>query len=227
MYRFKAIIAMLAVSSAGCVGVTGGGPSGQPTDAPQRGTIAGRLPKNFESLSAAEFDAVANSVHWVDGYRASRCASPACTVRVPVEIQPNEDGRFADSTNTGVNGTLLARVRNTGDVQTAIYHFRPAPYTYFFLVRKPVRSSPSWVLLERQPGHAPDSVAAGPFEGCFDHPPATVSLADFRACGSGVPMAHTIAREPAPGPAAAAEAFFLMEAPAWVSCAYGCCTMTY
>jgi hypothetical protein len=225
VYRFKAIIAMLAVSIAGC------NPhppvSKQPTETPQPRTLAGRLPKSFESMSAAEFDAVANSVQWVGGHVASRCADPACALRVPVEIEANADGRFTDSTNTGANGTLLARVTNTGDSQTAIYHFRPAPYTYFFLVRKPVRSSPGWILLERQPGHAPDSVAAGPFEGCFDHPPATVSLADFRACGSGVPMAHTIAREPAPGPAVSAEGLFSAEAPGWISCAYGCCTMAY
>lgn len=192
--------------------------------------VPGSLHADFTGMSSAQFDTAVNSINWVDGYTRYRCTSAACTDTVPVEIKANDSSFEIDSLNPGAHGILVARVRNQGSDTTYMYHFRPAPYRYYFLVKRPDGGPTRWVLLEHNAGSAPDSVAGGPFAGC-GHPAATSARADFRTCAD---TSSVAARPPgmvsfASYSSESATARYrqttAIEAGAWIGCAYGCCPL--
>lgn len=219
MRTSKAMVAMLVLSVSGCN-----------RDGTSPSSLAGDLPASYTSLSEADLQTIADSVDWVDGHTRNRCSDLAeCADSVPVHIQANADGKWATYANVGTNGTLLARVTNGGRRRTAMYGFRPAPYEYFFLVKSVDSTSARWILLEHQPGHAPDSVASGPFAGCNDsHAPPDSSEADFRNCGAAVAQVTGISVAGFLPRGMFSRLPFrqaIVESPSWISCAYGCCTM--
>jgi hypothetical protein len=215
-------VAILGLSALSC----GPGPGGV---SPR--TDRGRLSVSFPTLSGSQFDTLINGINWVDGYTRNRCTNAACTTKVAVQIDANESSFTIDSVNPGVNGILVARVRNLGSDTTYMYHFKPAPYRYYFLVKRYVGGPTRWVLLQQIPGSAPDSVDSGPFRGCWDHPPATSARADFRNCGPRIALelhrtrvtSFAIARLSLPEGALQGA----VEAGGWIGCAYGCCPVAY
>jgi hypothetical protein len=219
--RNMAAVAMLAVSVLGCSQVR----------APSTPTmIPGHLDVGYAILSGTRFDSLVNSIVWVDGFTRSRCTTETCTDSVPVQIEANAASFTIDSLNPGPQGVLVARVRNKGSDTTYMYHFKPAPYRYFFLVKRSAGTT-RWVLLEQTPGSPPDSVSTGPFTWCFDHPPATGAHADFRRCGPRIypalgrsQMTGLTSTDRTIGSDKTAQ---YSEAGAWIGCAYGCCPMAY
>jgi hypothetical protein len=190
----------------------------------------GILTQSYADMSGAQFDTLVNSVNWVDGNTRSRCVNVACSATVPVRIDANEASYTIDSLNPGSEGTLVARVRNMGSDTAYMYHFRPAPYRYYFLVKRSAGST-RWILLEHLAGSEPDSVATGPFTGCWDHPPATSAHADFRTCGprrvalSKSSRAVTFASPVVASLVSAFSRSAMVEAAGWIGCAYGCCPL--
>jgi hypothetical protein len=206
---------LLAFSLAGCA-----------SSAPR-----GILTQSFATMSATQFDSLVNNVEWVDGNTRDRCTSAACNTTVKVRIDANKTSYKIDSTNSGTQGTLVARVQNLGSDTTFMYHFKPGPnYTYYFLVKQSGVSS-IWVLLEKRVGAAPDSVGSGRFKGCFDHPAATSARADFRDClprvamVSATPHVTALVSDVFAATTAHSLATQVVEKPAWIGCAYGCCPM--
>jgi len=218
--RAPAVIAMLALLAMGC-GLW---------ESPDPGT----LPESYSSMSGPQFDTLVGSVSWVDGYTRDRCTDSVCTANVPVQIEANANSYTIDSLNPGVEGKLVARVRNKGLDTTYMYHFKPAPYRYYFLVKRPVGGPTKWVLLEQVAGSAPDSVSSGPFTGCWDDPPATTAAADFRNCKARITSAFQGAKvtalatsEGAPLALRSARTLAAIEPGGWIGCAYGCCPLGY
>ena len=219
MRRALAVIAMVALSGIGCWHTWG----------------PGILPVTYTSMSGAQFDSLVEHIHWVDGYTRNRCTDSVCTANVPVKIDANESSYTIDSSNAGVLGKLVARVRNKGADTTYNYHFKPAPYRYYFLVKRPVGSPTRWILLEQVPGSAPDSVSSGPFKGCSDHPAAIAAKADFQNCIRPIALRVQGTRVAALASSIGAPLSVLppsrtqaaLEAGGWIGCAYGCCTLAY
>lgn len=193
----------------------------------------GILVQSYSSMSGMQFDTLVNSINWVDGKTRARCTDNACATKVDVRIDANESSYTIDSLNPGVEGTLVARVRNMGADTAYMYHFKPAPYRYFFLVRRSGGGPTRWILLEQVAGSAPDSVASGPFRGCWDHAPATSARADFRDCGARISStfygAPVTALPTSISPPLAPQSLRTetIEAGSWIGCAYGCCPLTY
>jgi hypothetical protein len=184
----------------------------------------GILPYSIPTMSETMFDSTINAVNWVDGNTKMRCVDAACTQMVSVRIDANESAYTIDSVNGGPNGTVVARVRNFGIHTTYMYHFRPQPYRYYFVVR-PSGPSSQWILLEKLPGLKATPIDSGAFTGCFDHPRARSARADFKDClprGS-VTAAPAILATAAPTTSELSHLF--TEPRAWIGCAYGCCPM--
>jgi hypothetical protein len=182
----------------------------------------------YLSLTASQLDSL-DGLAWTGGNTRDRCTNEACTAaKVRVRIDASPGSHLTDSVNGGPTGRLVARVRNLGTVPTYMYHFKPAPFRYYFWV---VRSGPAprWVLIEHQPGSPPDSVGGGRFYGC-GHPEAAAPEADFRTCDD---VAANVKRMPIPSfapptaePAVRSLRLQPFEAGAWIGCKYGCCPMT-
>jgi hypothetical protein len=181
---------------------------------------------SYTTLSSSEFESLVDTVSWSGGKTRSRCTNAACTATVQVRIDASPGSHLTDSVNGGPAGRLVARVQNLGAVPTYMYHFKPAPYRYYFWVVRS-GSAPRWVLVEHQPGSAPDSVEGGPFYGCGDHPAAVAPDADFKTCDRGIAAAKersriaSFASRTVTYPPLAQTA----EAGAWIGCKYGCCPM--
>jgi len=188
----------------------------------------GVLTQAYPTMSINAFDSVVNGINWVDGNTRQRCANAACTDSVSVRIDANESAYTIDSVNGGPHGTLVARVRNLGGSATYMYHFRPAPYLYYFLVR-PSGVSSKWILLEKLAGFPAAAIDSGAFTGCFDHRAAKSARADFKDCGPRIPSAspgaHIVAVATPTAVLSAALNHLAAEAKAWIGCAYGCCPM--
>lgn len=218
----QAALAMLAVSLVGC----------PPTKVDLNPVLTGVLKDSYTTMSANQFESLVSSVSWGNGETQDRCTSAMCTTKVSVHIDANLTSYTVDSVNSSVQGRLVARVQNNGGDTTYMYHFKPAPYVYYFLVKRSGAGS-KWVLLEHHAGFAPDSVAGGHFDGCWDHLPAIVAHADFRKCGPRIYPAFKDARilavaSPTAEPSAPGSRLTqFTEAPAWIGCKYGCCPMSY
>jgi hypothetical protein len=193
----------------------------------------GILVQNYSSMSGMQFETLVNSINWVDGNTRDRCTNDACTTKVAVRIDANESSYTIDSLNPGAEGTLVARVRNMGGDTAYMYHFKPAPYRYFFLVRRSGGGPTRWILLQQVAGSAPDSVAGGPFRGCWDHPAATSAHADFRDCGARIsstfqePLVAALPTSTRAPLARQSLGTHTIEVGSWIGCAYGCCPLTY
>jgi hypothetical protein len=213
-----AAIAMVAVSVAGCTAV--------------EKTPPVILKQSVATMSAGQFDTLVSRIEWRDGWTRKRCTSAACTDSVPVHIEASAGSYTIDSLNGGLEGTIVARVQNTGKATTYMYHFKPAPYRYYFLVKRSGAGS-RWVLLEQQGHLKPDSVDSGHFTGCWDHRPAESARADFRNCGprkfadAGEASRMAAFASPAEAFAAPTSRQTYTEAGAWIGCKYGCCPMGY
>ena len=213
-----AAIAMVGLATAGC-------------DWFRREPEPDLLPVSYTTMRAGQFDTLVNGMLWSDsGVTKPRCTDSTCTAHVSVRIQASVNSFAIDSLNGGVLGAIVARVQNLGGDTAYMYHFKPGPYRYYFLVKSDA-AGPRWVLLEKHDGSAPDSVAAGRFTGCWDHPPATEARADFRDCGtrtSGalehLPIPSFAPRTAEPPPFGALRQPY-SEAGAWIGCKYGCCPM--
>lgn len=225
MRRAMVAIAMLAISGFGCTGLYLLGNIPLPS---------GILIQPYSTMTGSQFDTLVGTIDWKNGHTRDRCTDNPCSVTVPVTIDANASSYTIDSLNPGVEGILVARVRNTGGDTTFMYHFKPPPYRYYFLVKRPVGGPTRWVLLEKVPGSPshPDSVNTGPFTGCWDHPAATEARADFRDCGmrtssalqSPRVTALTTSTEPPMAPRASLTRAML-EVGGWIGCAYGCCPL--
>lgn len=225
MHRAMVALTMLAISGIGCTGTYLLGNTPLPK---------GILVQAYSDMTGSQFDALVSSIQWRNGNTRSRCTDLACSATVPVHIDANPSTYTIDSLNPGVEGVLVARARNMGGETTSTYRFKPAPHSYYFLVKRPVGGPTRWVLLEKVPGSGapPDSVSTGPFTGCWDHPPATEAKADFRDCGARISSTSQSTRVTALATSTGALLLrrssgnrAMREASGWIGCAYGCCPL--
>lgn len=185
----------------------------------------------------ADFERALGTVTpWTGGYEQKRCSDMfACGFlfsKVLVQIQANPEARYADSTNVGTHGTILMKLVNTGKRPTDDYALNPLPSEYYVVVK----GEPSlwqWALVEK--GATPEPRVIGnwnSFSPCPKHYAPTGSYAKFKDCNdpepSGVKKSsmlalfglwHSLSNT--------IQVAFLAESPAWISCAYGCCTLAY
>jgi hypothetical protein len=210
----------------------------------QTGTSGRRNPPELQgALHAplgtnwADFDRALSTVNpWTGGHEQKRCSDKfACGFllsKVKVQIQANPESMFADSTNVGTNGTILIKLVNTGDRPTAKYDLNASPMEYYVVVKHTNPAAWQWAFVEKG-GTAPPRVRAWhDFNACEPHPhdTPTKSVANFQRCGDPYPEAVKRASflaltEVWSSLTQALE--FELEAPGWISCAYGCCTLLY
>lgn len=207
------------------------------------GPLAGRLPRSVKEVGAAEFDSVIGTVKWIEGHSVRRCSTTfLCGLgasKVDVYIEANEDARLADYGNVGKEGTALIRVTNRGEKTTGMFNIKPHPFVYIFTVYSTGLNSAEWDLKETFPGQtgAPPVASHGSFKGCHkqNHPVPAVSYATFQRCSTkpqtamerASVLSFSAIEELLSGFASTLASEFSVESPTWVSCAYGCCTMTY
>ena len=212
-----------------------------------REPLKGALPKPIGEISAREFQAVIDGIgSWVGGTATDRCTDvPLCGFglsKVPVSIQPPFDAANANFDNVGVNGTILLQLKNLGDKNAgglSRYKLK-AHQTYYVVVRSLGNGQAGWEIVhfeDKQAEMPTHSTDVGSFHSC-QHDPATSSTAAFYSCedspsrsGSATASSSKKASMLDLGMFGALMHFttfelsFLDQAPGWVSCAFGCCTL--
>lgn len=212
-------------------------PSGHP------GPLAGRLPRSVKEVSAAELESVVGTVKWIGGHSVRRCSTMfLCgfgASKVDVYIEANEEARLADYVNVGKEGTALIRVTNQGEKTTGMFNIKPHPFVYIVTVYSTGPDSAKWYLLETFPGQTgqPPVADSGSFKGCHkqNHPVPAVSYATFQRCSTkpntamerASVLSFSAIEELLSGFVSTLAFDSSLESPGWISCAYGCCTMTY
>jgi hypothetical protein len=181
----------------------------------------------------ADFDrALATVTPWTGGHEQRRCSDMlACGLlfsKVRVQIQANPESMFADSTNVGVNGTILMKLVNTGKRPTGEYALQPYPMEYYVVVKHTAPSEWQWTLVEKG-GIAPPRVGAwNAFSDCTPHHVPKKSTANFQTCHDPEPVAiqaSSMLGLTELWSSLQKAILFAFESPAWISCAYGCCTL--
>jgi hypothetical protein len=182
--------------------------------------------------------ALATVTPWTGGWEQKRCSNMLlCGLsfsKVPVRLQANPEAKDADSTNVGTHGTILMKLVNTGNRPTAKYDLNPSPSEYYVVVRRSDPPAWQWALVEKAGGSAQPRVVGDwkAFSPCVPkHPVPTVSSARFRDCGdkelSGVKKSSMFGLAGVSHSLSAIQFALFAEAPGWISCAYGCCTLAY
>jgi len=207
------------------------GTSGRVKPEELQGTLHAQLGTNW-----ADFDRALGTIKpWTGGHEKKRCSDMfACGLgfsKVLVQIQANPESMSADYNNVGTYGTILMKLSNTGDRPTGQYGLRPHPIEYYVVVKHIDPSGWQWALVEKG-GTAPPRVGVWyPFHDCTPHHPPTKSVANFQTCHDPEPVA--IRTSSLLGVTELGYSLgklilaFEFESPAWISCAYGCCTLTY
>ena len=206
--------------------------------------LEGALPQGMGKIDATQFRAaVANIKSWNGGGKGKRCTPPwgcgAGFSKEPVTIEPAHDAANAAFTNVGSNGSIVLRLKNVGKKKTGgwgLYELEPG-ITYYVVVSSANGTTGRWDLVPFADNQTtqPVSIQTGNFKSC-DHgssPPA--SSAAFYGCDEAKKYAGdstSLVKTASLGVfELAADAFQLVlvsifdQAPAWVSCAYGCCTL--
>lgn len=185
----------------------------------------------------SDFDrALATVDPWTGGHKQRRCTNMlACGLgfsKDTVEIQANPESMFVNSTTVGTYGTILMKLANKGKRPTGEYGLNPPPSVYYVVVKSTAPKTYQWALVETggiaparlaggwqpfnecEPPHIPKKSTAN-FQKCHDPEPSQLqraSLSDFAGFGSSLI-------------GSAIQLLFALESPAWISCAYGCCTL--
>lgn len=251
MRRHVAVTAVLALLVAACNGKNTPIPDRGPPQAlpPNNGRepLKGALPKPIGEISATEFQAVIDGIgSWVGGTAADRCTdAPLCGFgfsKVRVSIQPPFDAANANFENVGVNGTILLQLKNLGDKNAgglSRYKLK-AHQTYYVVVKSLGNGQAGWEIVhfeDKQAEMPKHSTDVGSFHSCR-HDPAPSSMAAFYSCDDS-PYRGGAGTTSRPKKASlldlgmlgvlthfdALELSFLEQAPGWVSCAFGCCTL--
>jgi len=250
MRRHVAVTAVVALLIIACNGENTPIPDrGHPAALPPndgKQPLQGALSDPIGTITADNFRyAIHNIPSWDGGSIAHRCTeNPVCDLgfsKQPVSIEPAFDAANANFINVGTKGTILLRLKNLGTKKTGglgLYHLEPGK-TYYAVVSSSSGGKATWEIVPfeesqtENPIHGKDS---GSFNGCH-HDPAKKSEAAFYTChGSEGHAADSLS-----GPKKAAMAdfgmigaivhfaefqlSFLDQAPGWVSCAFGCCTL--
>jgi hypothetical protein len=249
MRRHVAVTAVVALLVVACNGENRPiSPTGNPGVLPPndgKQPLQGALSDPVGAITADNFrGAIHNIASWNGGNIADRCTdAPVCGFgfsKVPVSIEPAFDAANANFVNVGTNGTILLRLKNLGSRKTGsfgMYHLEPGK-TYYVVVSSSTEGKANWEIVpfeETQTEKPSRGRDTGSFNDCH-HDPAKKSEAAFYTCrGSEEHGADTLA-----GSKKAAMAdfwmigaivhlaefqFFLDQAPGWVSCAFGCCTL--
>ena len=204
------------------------GTSGRVKPAELQGALHAQLGTDW-----ADFERALGTVTpWTGGHETRRCSDVfACGLlfsKVTVQIQANPESMFADSTNVGTNGTILMKLVNTGKRPTGQYDLQPYPIEYYVVVKHTEPSVWQWAFVEKG-GIAPPRVGAwNGFSDCRPHHAPKRSTANFQKCHDPEPLAIRASSlfgltELWYSLEKAIE--FAFESPAWISCAYGCCTL--
>jgi hypothetical protein len=250
MRRHVAVTAMVALLVIGCNGENTPIPDRGPPRAlpPNNGkeSLRGVLPKPIGLISATEFQSVLDGIgSWVGGTKADRCTGAfLCGFgfsKVPVSIQPTFDAANANSNNVGANGTVLLQLKNLGHKETGglgVYQLE-AGKTYYVVVSSSGAGKARWDFVPfetGQTGKPTHSTGGGAFHSC-GHKSAKKSEAAFYSCkgseghDADATSNFTKAAMDDFGVIGALIHFtelqqsFLEQAPGWVSCAFGCCTL--
>jgi hypothetical protein len=196
-----------------------------------QGTLHSQLGTDWK-----DFDRALETVKpWTGGHKKRRCTDMfACGFgfsKDTVEVQANPESMYADSVNVGTYGTILMKLVNIGKRPTSQYALQPHPIEYYLVVKHTDPTSWQWALVERG-GIAPPRVGAwNEFSDCRPHHEQKKSYANYQDCDDD--LKHSAIRTSSLfeftefhslGKAILAFAF---ESPAWISCAYGCCTLAY
>jgi hypothetical protein len=196
-----------------------------------QGTLHGALGADW-----SDFDrALATVAPWTGGHIQKRCTDAfACGLllsKEDVQIQANPQSTFADYTSVGNYGTILFKLENTGGRPTADLHLGPAPAVYYIIVRTGGSKNWEWALVKTAPSEVNSVVGDWrPFLDCAPHHKPNRATANFQTCHKPEPTSlrqasllnlagfwHVTA--------SAFNLLFAIDPPAWISCAYGCCTV--
>jgi hypothetical protein len=243
--RFAAVIPVVLLLLIACNGPnTPLADKGPPVVLPPYRTgqlLLGALPAPIGTVTAAQFRAaVKNISSWNGGSQQDRCSDATLCgfgfSKVPVTIEPAIDALNADSVNVTDKGTILARVQNIGQRPTAGfagYELSPGPQYYYFVVRSTAQG-PMWQLVPflDSDTNNPKAVKEGAFVDCGHKTRPTKSVAGFYTCKQSKKHIQTSSLLDFSALSAVAQFFgfgdsFLDQAPGWVSCVYGCCTLSW
>lgn len=181
-----------------------------------------------------DFDRALATVNpWTGGHEQKRCSDMfACGLlfsKVLVQIQANPESKLADFNSVGPFGTILMKLVNTGDRPTGEYSLKPHPTEYYVVVKNAGSSAWQWALVEK--GTSAEQQVGGwnRFIDCPNHHPPKNSVANFQTCHAPEPAIRTSSLFDVGALYALGKQIlaFAFESPAWISCAYGCCTLAY
>jgi hypothetical protein len=244
--RFAAVIPVVLLLLIACNGPnTPLADKGPPVVLPPYRTgepLRGALPEPIGKITATQFAAVLKNISsWDGGTQQDRCSDATLCgfgfSKVSVTIEPAIDALNADSNNVTDNGTILARVQNIGHRPTggfAGYELNPGPQYYYFVVRRTAHG-PMWQLVPFFEGdtHDPQAVGkGGAFVDCGHNTRPTKTKAGFYTCKQSKKHIETSSLLDFSALNLVAQFFgvgdsFLDQAPGWVSCVYGCCTLSW
>ncbi|HMH24961.1 MAG TPA: hypothetical protein VK542_00090 [Gemmatimonadaceae bacterium] len=251
MRRHVAVTAVVALLVVACNGENTPIPDRGPPRAlpPNNGRepLKGALPKPIGEITASEFQAVIDGIgSWVGGTTTDRCTdAPLCGLgfsKVPVSIQPAFDAANANPNNVGIKGTILLQLKNLGDKNAGgLSRYKLKKHeTYYVVVKSLGNGQAGWEIVHFEDNHGEPpkpSGDSGSFHSC-QHNPATSSMAAFYSCdnspnrgASRIASSSKKASMVDLGMLGALMHFnafsltFLEQAPGWVSCAFGCCTL--
>ena len=209
--------------------------------------LQGALSDPIGTITADNFRAaIHNITSWDGGSIGHRCTeNPVCDLgfsKQPVSIEPAFDAANANFINVGTNGTILLRLRNLGSKKTGgrgLYHLEPGK-TYYVVVTSSSGGKANWQIVHFEDKHGEPPTPSGDkgsFHSC-QHNPANISKAAFYSCEDS-PYREAAGTASSSKKASmvdlgmlgalmhfnALELSFLDQAPGWVSCAFGCCTL--
>jgi hypothetical protein len=203
--------------------------------------LLGALPAPIGKVTATQFAGVLKNISsWNGGSTQDRCSDATLCgfgfSKVPVTIEPAIDALHADKDNVTDNGTILARVQNIGHRPTggfAGYELSPGPQFYYFVVRSTSQGA-RWQLVPFLDGdaNAPQAIKEGAFLDCGHNTRPTKSKAGFYTCKQSKEHIESASFLDFSTLNVVAQFFgfgdsFLDQAPGWVSCVYGCCTLSW
>lgn len=198
------------------------------------GMIAGKLTQDVDSMTGEQLVTLANTVQWTGSNTRGRVCGGKCTTKV--KISANPDAIKVDSANMGKYGVLISTAINLGTNNTeSMYGFKTGPYEYYFVAYDTGTGMGYKIAqISRDANHAKQMLAPGAFHNCSPtHVADSTASADFKTCAA----AHAMRLDKRVSYASILDFSALLRAlsprrdtnvdpdpPAWVSCAYGCCT---
>ena len=187
-------------------------------------TYPGALTKPVDAYSGDELDELTRRLEFTGAHQRERrcrgaagCDGVAPSRRTSVEVSAVATQDSLDAGDLPEFGVVQLRAVNRGDAIEARYGIRPGgALRYYLIVQRDSSGGMRWRLeeLDTTPPRRHLQVATGRVVGC-GHPWAPGARADFRTCEQTDTAATTVATRS-----------LVMDAPMWIDCSMGCCTIS-